>query len=232
MHTGATTPALKPGDNPGDSFVSRARGKKLSTFNASQSTAISDIGAEDLLASQLDLDFEPRQPAKASRRVSSMISRADLSTNQDKSAFQELASQNPHRQSFGPHGRRGPSLGGPTSRTSLGYGSQRRLRSSTPGAFSRLSLDDMSESGTIVNFGLEDATMHDNVGQGDDILSRQAELDSLDIRLPFNGLRREMLFYRIAEIPMSDSLPLRYSFGSVSQTNVRSASAYSVQINS
>ena len=217
--TGATTPAIRQEEGLLDSFTVKKRGKKQSTLNASQSTAVSEVGVDDLLASQLDLDFDSRHPAKASRRVSSMLSRAELSTTQDRSAFQELASHTNNRQSFGPHGRRGQSFGGPGDRTSFGVGSQRRLRSSTPGAFSRLSLDDMSENGTIMNFG-DDTMMTDDLDDFDDIFSKHSELDSFDFRRPFDGLRREVLFHRIAEIPMSESLPLRYSFGSVSSTSV------------
>jgi anaphase-promoting complex subunit 1 len=218
--TGATTPAVRIGEGLAESFTIKKRGKKHSTLNASQSTAISEAGTDDLLASQLDPEYESRQPAKASRRVSSMLSRAELSTSQDRSAFQELATQTKNRQSFGPHSRRGPSLGGPSDRTSFGIGSQRRLRSSTPGAFSRLSLDDMSENGTIMNFGADYAMMIDDQDDFDDIFAQHSELDSFDFRLPFDGLRREVLFHRIAEIPMSESLPLRYSFGSFSQSRV------------
>jgi anaphase-promoting complex subunit 1 len=216
--TGATTPALRAEDGLLDSFTTKKRGKKQSMLNASQSTAISEAG-DDILASQLELDFDSRHGTKASRRVSSMLSRTELSTNQDRSAFQELATHASHRQSFGPHGRRGQSFGGPADRTSFGFGTQRRLRSSTPGAFSRLSLDEMSESGTIMNFG-EDTMMTDDLEDHDDIFSKHAELDSFDFRLPFDGLRREVLFHRIAEIPMSESLPLRYSFGSVANSSV------------
>jgi anaphase-promoting complex subunit 1 len=218
--TGATTPALRPGKGFADSFTVQKRGKKHSMLNASQSTAISDAGADDLLASQLDPDFDSRQPAKASRRVSSMLSRAELSTSQDRSAFQELVTQTNNRQSLGPHGRRGQSFGGHIDRTSFGHVSQRRLRSSTPGAFSRLSLDDMSENGTIMNFGGDDTMMTDDLDDFDDIFAKHSELDSFDFRLPFDGLRRELLFHRVAEIPMSEALPLRYSFGSVTHSSV------------
>jgi anaphase-promoting complex subunit 1 len=218
--TGASTPALRPGEGFADSFTIKKRGKKHSTLNASQSTAISEAGTDDLLASQLDPDFDARQPAKASRRVSSMLSRAELSTSQDRSAFQELAAQTNNRQSFGPNGRRGQSFGGYADRVSFGGASQRRLRSSTPGAFSRLSLDDMSDSGTILNFGADGTMITDDLDEFDDIFSKHSELDSFDFRLPFDGLRRELLFHHVAEIPMSESLPLRYSFGSVSQSSV------------
>jgi hypothetical protein len=78
----------------------------------------------------------------------------------------------------------------------------------------------MSENGTIMNFGGDDTMMADDLDEFDDIFSKHSELDSFDFRLPFDGLRREVLFHRIAEIPMSESLPLRYSFGSISHTTV------------
>lgn len=217
--TGATTPVVRGVDKLRESLGPTKRTKKVPQLNASQSTAHSEANAEDLMASQLDPDFETRQPAKESRRVSGMLSRADLSTSFDRSAFQELASQriNP-RTSLGPSGRRGVSLGGPHDRNSLGLGAHRKLRSSTPGAFARLSLDE----GSAMGLGLdEDNSAIDNhLGDLDDIFDGHAELDAFDFQQPFGGLRKEVFVSKIAEVPMSESIPLRYSFGSVAQPAV------------
>ncbi|TID14184.1 negative regulator of mitosis [Venturia nashicola] len=216
--TGATTtPAVRGVDKLRESLGPSKRIKKVPQLNASQSTAQSEANDEDLMVSQLDPDFEARQPAKESRRVSGMLSRADLSTSFDRSAFQELASQRVHgRTSLGPSGRRGVSLGGPNDRSSLGIGAHRKLRSSTPGAFARLSLDESSALGLGIDG--EDSTMTDNLGDLDDIFETHAELDAFDFQQPFGGLRKEILVTKFAEIPMSDSVPLKYSFGSVVQT--------------
>ncbi|KAE9963743.1 hypothetical protein BLS_008966 [Venturia inaequalis] len=215
--TGATTPAARGVDKLRESLGPTKRTKKLPQLNASQSTAQSEANDEDLMVSQLDPDFDARQPAKESRRVSGMLSRADLSTSFDRSAFQELASRGVHgRTSLGPSGRRGVSLGGPNDRSSLGIGAHRKLRSSTPGAFARLSLDESSALGLSINGG--DSTMIDDLGDLDDIFDSHAELDAFNSQQPFGGLRKEIFVTKFAEIPMSDSVPLKYSFGSVVQT--------------
>jgi anaphase-promoting complex subunit 1 len=216
--TGATTPAVRV-DKLRESLGPTKRTKKLPQLNASQSTAHSEANAEDLMASQLDPDFETRQPAKESRRVSGMLSRADLSTSFDRSAFQELASHRTNlRTSLGPSGRRGVSLGGPHDRNSLGLGAHRKLRSSTPGAFSRLSLDESSGMGLSLDG--DDSNINDDLGDLDDIFWSHAELDAFDFQQPFGGLRKEVFISKFAEIPMSESIPLRYSFGLVAQTAV------------
>lgn len=70
-----------------------------------------DAGSD--LASALDPDFESSiMPRRRSRRVSSMLARADLSASHDRSAFSDLGVAHPGQ-------RRGESLGGHT-RMSLG----------------------------------------------------------------------------------------------------------------
>lgn len=217
--TGATTPAHRGVDKLRESLGPTKRTKKVPQLNASQSTAQSEANDEDLMVSQLDPDFDAQQPAKESRRVSGMLSRADLSTSFDRAAFQELASRRAHgRTSLGPSGRRGVSLGGPNDRSSLGIGAHRKLRSSTPGAFARLSLDESSALGLSID-GV-DSTMIDNLGDLDDIFESHAELDAFNSQQPFGGLRKEIFVTKFAEIPISDSVPLKYSFGSVVQTAV------------
>jgi anaphase-promoting complex subunit 1 len=217
--TGATTPAVRGSDKLRVSLGPTKRTKKIPQLNASQSTAQSEANAEDLMASQLDPDFETRQPAKESRRVSGMLSRADISTSFDRSAFQELASHRTNlRTSLGPGGRRGVSLGGHHDQNSLGLGAHRKLRSSTPGAFSRLSLDESSAMGLSLDG--DNSNVNDDLGDLDDIFWSHAELDAFDFQQPFGGLRKEVFISKFAEIPMSESIPLRYSFGSVAQTAV------------
>jgi anaphase-promoting complex subunit 1 len=210
--TGATTPALRARDNLRESIGGPARAKSGPNFGASQSTQAS---AEDLMASQLDPEFDPRQPAKESRRVSSLLSRADLSTNFDRSAFEDLATHRTTRNSFGPNARRGQSLGGPAAdRTSLGTGSLRKLRASTPGAFSRLSLDESSDIGTVVNHGGNESTTFDDLDEFDDVFPTHAGLDAIDFQQPFAGLKKELLLSKFAEVSMNvPPASGRYSFG-------------------
>lgn len=67
-------------------------------------------------AASLDPDFESASiPRRKSRRVSSMLARADLSASHERSAFTELATGHPHTVN-----RRGESLGNQHTRTSTG----------------------------------------------------------------------------------------------------------------
>jgi anaphase-promoting complex subunit 1 len=66
--------------------------------------------------SSLDPEFENTAiPRRKSRRVSSMLARADLSANHERSAFSELATGHQHTIN-----RRGDSLGSQHGRTSMG----------------------------------------------------------------------------------------------------------------
>jgi anaphase-promoting complex subunit 1 len=220
--TGATTPNLRARDNMRESFGGATRAKTVPTLGASQSTQAS---AEDLMASQLDPEFNAHQPAKESRRVSSLLSRADLSTNFDRSAFEDLATHHTTRTSLGPNTRRGQSLGGAAvDRMSLGGSTSRKLRASTPGAFSRLSLDESSEIGTIIPHGATGSATFDDLDEFDDILPGHAGLDAIDFQQPFSGLKKEVLFTKFAEEPINTppSAGARYSFGPESNVSARS----------
>jgi anaphase-promoting complex subunit 1 len=210
--TGATTPALRGRDNLRESTGGTLRGKTGPNLGASQSTQAS---ADDFMVSQLDPEFDVRQPAKESRRVSSLLSRADLSTNFDRSAFEDLATHRTTRNSFGPNARRGQSLGGTAERTSLGVGSLRKLRASTPGAFSRLSLDESSDIETVINHGGDDlSATFDDLDEFEDVFLGRAGLDAIDFQQPFAGLKKEVLLSRFAEVSMNSSPASgRFSFG-------------------
>jgi anaphase-promoting complex subunit 1 len=200
--TGATTPVARPRESLRESFGGGTRGKALSS---SQRRDLDGQGAEDAFASQVDPDFEPRQPARESRRVSSMMSRAELNTSFDRNAFQDLASQHSSTNvSSGPAGRRGHSLGASFERPSFGPGSQRRLRASTPGSFSRLSIDDASDTGTVLNLGVN-ASFSSTVDEMDGFVDPGedfAGLETLDLHHPLDGLKREIVLVKFAEIPM------------------------------
>jgi anaphase-promoting complex subunit 1 len=208
--TGATTPNLRGRDNLRESIGAPLRAKTGPNLGASQSTQAS---AEDLMVSQLDPEFDVRKPAKESRRVSSLLSRADLSTNFDRSAFEDLATHRTTRHSLGAGARRGQSLGGSADRTSIGAGSLRKLRASTPGAFSRLSIDESSDVGTVINHGGNGSATFDDLDEFDDILSSHG-LDAIDFQQPFTGLKNEVLLSKFAEVSMNiPAASGRYSFG-------------------
>jgi len=113
--TGATTPVLGP-QMPRESFGGNSTlpgTKKIPRIDDNTRDKVVDF------ASSLDAEFEnPAIPRRKSRRVSSMLARADLSASHERSAFSELASGLQHGTS-----RRGESMGGQQGRTSVaGFG--------------------------------------------------------------------------------------------------------------
>jgi anaphase-promoting complex subunit 1 len=181
-----------------------------STIGKKKSSKKKDLAslkeAEDTLASQIDPEFEPRRTARESRRVSSMISRADLNPSFDRSAFQDLASQHGGTtNSLGQHGRRGHSLGNASEKGGFGTTSQRRLRASTPGAFSRLSIEDISDIGGGTPIGLngsQASTTFEDYEMLADITAHNDDLDGFDLQAPLDGLKKEVLVSKFAEIPI------------------------------
>ncbi|KAL8691965.1 MAG: hypothetical protein Q9218_002909 [Villophora microphyllina] len=138
------------------------------------------LGQEDL-SFQLNTALEgPSNPARTSRRVSSLLARADLSTSQDNAAFSELAGG--HR--TGQYGRRGPS-----------YGSD-----PAPSSFTTDARFSVSRSQRRKSFrtSIESQSFHEH--GDDDIMDAIADLsafDALDIRESARGLRQE---YVLAEL--------------------------------
>lgn len=207
--TGATTPAARGVDRLRESFGGAGRNKAQSSFkNASQGKEkLSDEAVEEALASQLNPDSEIARQPKESRRVSSLLSRAELSTSFDRSAFQDLATTRnslggSFSASFGASQRSRHSLG--NDRTSFGGYSQSRHRASTPGSItSRMSL------AASIDDTLEDVMDEDTF----DTIEDYDELDDLfappdasgDIQ-PTDGLHKEMVMTIVAEIPATQYL--------------------------
>jgi anaphase-promoting complex subunit 1 len=111
--TGATTPIPNSQQTlPRESFGGNSLG--VAPKRGTKQEDIMEDPAD--LASALDADFDnAAAPRRKSRRVSSMLARADLSASHDRSAFSELAT--------GHHNvtaRRGESLGSQHGRTSVG----------------------------------------------------------------------------------------------------------------
>ncbi|PSN62525.1 negative regulator of mitosis [Corynespora cassiicola Philippines] len=198
--TGATTPAIRS-DRLRESFGGTARNKtKQPSFNVPSQTKekLSDQAVDDALLSQLNPEFDMTRHPKESRRVSSLLSRAELSTSFDKTAFQDLATQRnslgPNlNASFGASQRSRHSLG--NDRTSFGGFSQSRNRASTPGSVtSRMSLGAVSIDDTF------DDIMDDTL----DTLEDYDELD--DLFGPHDSsadreLRKELVMSAVQEIP-------------------------------
>jgi anaphase-promoting complex subunit 1 len=208
--TGATTPAVRGADRFRESFGGAVRSKTQppSFKEASQGKErLSDEAVEEVLASQLYPESETLRLPKESRRVSGLLSRQELSTSFDKSAFQDLAT---HRNSlganfsasFGASQRSRHSLG--NDRTSFGGYSQPRNRASTPGSItSRMSL------AASIDDTLEDVMDEDTF----DTIEDYDELDDLFAppgagrdEQPTDGLHKEMVMSIIAEIPVTQYL--------------------------
>lgn len=196
--TGATTPTVRGRESIRESFGGVGRSKPISglTEGALRASQASQ-SAEDAILSQLDPDNDSRQPAKESRRVSSLLSRAELSTSFDRSAFHDLATQHAGPAQGGQQqGRRGHSLGASTSRNSLGFvGFRRNVRASTPGSLSRLSIDETSESGTVLNFGASTSATIDELDEEDE-LNYPLE-GEVDVHQPIDGLKREIFVIKV-----------------------------------
>ncbi|KAF2849249.1 hypothetical protein T440DRAFT_132010 [Plenodomus tracheiphilus IPT5] len=211
--TGATTPATRGADRLRESFGGAPRSKTQppSFKQASQSKErLSDQAVEDALASQLNADFDIVRQPKESRRVSSLLSRAELSTSFDKSAFQDLATSRnslgtgSFSASFGTSQRSRRSMG--HDRTSLGGGlSQSRHRASTPGSVSsRMSLGAASIDDTLEDIMDEDTL--DTIEDYDELDDLFAPPNGTAEPRPGDGLHKELVLSVIAEIPVTQYL--------------------------
>lgn len=208
--TDATTPAARGADRMRESFGGAPRSKTHSASfkDVSQGKErLSDQAVEDALASQLNPESEIVRQSSQSRRVSSMLSRAELTTSFDKSAFQDLAT---HRTSFG--GNLSASFGASQrsrhsmghDRSSLGF-SQSRNRASTPGSVtSRMSLGAASIDDTLEDVMDEDT--FDTIEDYDELDDLFAPPDAKAESQPGDGLHKELVMSVIAEIPVTQYL--------------------------
>ncbi|MCJ1257365.1 Anaphase-promoting complex subunit 1 [Lignoscripta atroalba] len=172
--TGATTPIVR---NPVS--VRQSFGDPAQSFAGS-----SVVQNEVDLAAQLDTAFEhPGAPAKSSRRVSSLLARADLSTSHDRSTFSDLVGG---YDAFGTT-RRGPSFGTYATRLSAGQSNE----SHHP---SRRIANGLQDSQSFMNLPADETLDED--GSADD-MSTSSDLESSG---KTRGLRTEMMFNLIHPI--------------------------------
>ena len=201
--TGTTTPGRsRHRESQGASF-SKAPAKNIANTKRRRTRASTKV-AEEALASRVDPDYESRSVAQSHRRVSSMLSRAEFNESFDRNVFQDLASQRTvTNQSFGQSMRRGYSVGGARDRHSLG-GPRRslRLRASTPGNLSRLSLEDNSESGATTVLAKSRLSM-----AGDDIdpETLASKTDTMDLYHPLDGLKKEIFVRKCMEFELNST---------------------------
>ena len=188
--TGATTPVLGP-QIPRESF-----GGNPTLTGAKKIARIDDNTREKVVdfAASLDAEFEnPAIPRRKSRRVSSMLARADLSASHERSAFSELASGLPHGTS-----RRGESMGGQQARTSMAG-----LGASLGQSFSQ------SQFNNSINSYLEapvDDLLDELRAGGDFEGFHNMGLDDEE----FDALKQEVVLTKVCRVPAEHS-NVRYS---------------------
>ncbi|KAL9000932.1 MAG: hypothetical protein Q9188_005563 [Gyalolechia gomerana] len=173
--TGATTPIQRGVSNRDGLGLSRAP-----THTQGDNPPI--VTADFSLS--LDSAFNnPSHPVKSSRRVSSLLARADLSSSQDNATFSELAGGYNSNQ----HARRGPSFGAEPARLSFARDTGVRLPRSRLQKGIRASIESESLHGLESDEDLDDINKIDAL----DVF------DALDIGHGTGGLRQE---YGMAEI--------------------------------
>lgn len=152
--TGAATPIPGHRDKTRESFFGNARGHQDGKARARGESKPSQQEEEAAMASQMDPDYQPsQQPPRESRRVSSLISRADVSTT-------EHNRQTALGASFGTHARRGPSYGSVQDRRSFGAHMYRRSRGSTPGSVFSRSVGPDDDMMDVEGDGMQDELEH------------------------------------------------------------------------
>ncbi|KAI1817689.1 hypothetical protein GGS20DRAFT_531438 [Poronia punctata] len=184
LPSGATTP-LQP--NFKESFGAPLPGKRP---RKSEKAEKNDRALEKL-ESSLGLDKEAGVTRRTSRRVSSMLARADLSASQDRAGFVDQP-QVPNN----PNGRRETSYGNQRNRMSGVFAGPNVSASFTHGA---------SSLGNFLEAPVD--TLLEELRAGGDFEGfHNMGLDDHD----FDGLAQEMLFTKIHSIPMDNS-NVRYS---------------------
>lgn len=157
--TGAVTPATRARDRTRESFAASARLPGEAPVLQASAPGLGGKPSRDeeeaAMASQMDPEFQlSQQQPRRSKRVSSILSRGDISNN-DRGHLNPGAS-------FGPGGRRGPSLGSVQDRRSFGAHLYRRSRGSTPGSLFNKSLGPDEDPMDVEN-DLDGDAVHDEV---------------------------------------------------------------------
>lgn len=127
-HFGMTPGASTPVARPSGMRESLGANRNLSGPSFSQALHDDDNSEPADFASQMGQEFaDLGGPSKTSRRVSSLLARADLGTGQDRTTFSDLATGNPGNVTN--HGSLRQSIGAHSNRASFGH----NLRSSLAG---------------------------------------------------------------------------------------------------
>ena len=181
--TGVTTPAARSVGTR-ESF-----GKKQLHAYVDKDAVIEHCSTEapDSLFSQLETAFEnPNVPVKSSRRVSSLLARADLSTSFNRTTFSDLVGAAGHPN------RRGGSLGADAARLSIGQDVGIGVSRPLPQERSRASNCSRSLLETESEYHDEDS----DEDPGQSVIHR------LKLRDRVQGLRQEFSFTRLFSAPL------------------------------
>lgn len=188
MATGATTPVARPSTTR-ESFGPRGDNWNASGLSHSQYSTDGKPDDEDL-ASRLGQDFgDIGVPTKTSRRVSSLLARADLATNQDRITFSDLATGS--QSSSVPHGGMRQSIGGTSTRGSFGFNPRSSL---PPGSASVYSTTSSGADGPVDKL-LEELN-NDRLYEG---------FENMDLKDSASGLPEEVLLSKVESFPMKFS---------------------------
>ncbi|KAI9678413.1 MAG: Anaphase-promoting complex subunit 1 [Trizodia sp. TS-e1964] len=197
--TGATTPVGHGPSGTRESFGARGQASLGQSITNMASSLTEDLQNDEAgqLASQLNPEMQSHAaPAKESRRVSSLLARADLSTSHDRLAFSDLASGHAISSGINHHGanRRGDSFGGQSVRASFGALPVTASRSSMPGTSSFTNSLSAHKSEAPVDELLQELDFTDfDEAQ----VEGSSELTA--------GLRKELIMKKVESFPMEMS---------------------------
>ncbi|OJD15168.1 hypothetical protein AJ78_04563 [Emergomyces pasteurianus Ep9510] len=178
--TGVTTPVGRAPSGLRESFGGLNHGRSVSEMSRPSQRPNPD--EKEDLASQLGPEFDDIGVSmRASRRVSSLLSRADLAANNDRTTFSDIVAGNQSVSSFY-GGRRGESFGGPAGRTSFGF-----QRNSLPQGSTSVYSNGSSFLDAPIDKFLE------SLNNGGDFEG----FDNMGLRETISGLPKEMILAKV-----------------------------------
>ena len=194
--TGATTPVMNSQQTFRESMGGNQqdpRSKKNKNVQDESRDKVPDF------ASTLDPDFDNTAlPRRKSRRVSSMLARADLSASHERSAFSELATGVQHSTT-----RRAESLGGQHGRTSIGP--HVGVNGQSFGQSFHQTLNFNNSLNSYLEAPVDD--LLDELRAGGDFEGfHKMGLDDEE----FDGLKQEVIFSKVCHVP-AEHTNVRYS---------------------
>ena len=188
--TGATTPAAREPTGPKESFGGHQNLLKLSQSKEIQGKAAIDpkLSEAEQFAARMDPESDfPAASRKASRRVSSMLTRTEVSKAHERAAVSDLAN--------GPSGmhppqRRGDSFGGYNARESFGHPTVQGRRGENPLSRSLMS----TSSAGLLDTGVDDLLEEINSGNG------PGNDTTAGLREAIGGLQQELVLFKIKSV--------------------------------